>query len=166
MFKNKKGSMEMSINSIVILVMAMALLGLGLVFIRGMMGGATAKLGKSIDTADLSEQPTSEKTVTIDPTVLLKKNVNSRVKIGFYNKANSDYMVKPSIYSCINSDGVSKTTQFTVQAISQVAEVGKAIGFEAMFKTTADQGTYACQVQIVNGTTSLGSQQFFIEVSS
>jgi hypothetical protein len=37
LMRSKKGGMELSINTIVILILAITMLGLGLTFIRGMM---------------------------------------------------------------------------------------------------------------------------------
>jgi hypothetical protein len=178
----KKGSMEMSINSIVILVMAMALLGIGLVFIRGMMGGATSKLGKSIDAADLSEQPTSEKPLTIDKTVSVKKGDNEMLKVGFYNTQNVPVNVKPCVTKCINSTGSSAFSgSIKIQAISQNTPTGKAIGYEGMMNANVNQDTYTCQIEMIasastcslnvaaSGTTNMPtytSTQFFLVVSS
>ena len=39
--RNKKGALELSINAIVIVILAMTLLGLGLGFVRGMFGKIT-----------------------------------------------------------------------------------------------------------------------------
>ena len=160
MFKNKKGSMEMSINSIVILVMAMALLGLGLTFIRGMMGGATSKLGGSIEAADLSEPPTSEKPITMDRSVKIKSGSNVKLKIGYYNTGNQKVTgAVPTVKSCTDL----AAGDLTITALSQDVNPGSAVGFEVIMKvkTGVAQGTYGCSLKIGDE-----EKQFFLEVSS
>ena len=45
---SKKGDLNLSINAIVVLILAVTLLSLGLTFINKTFGGATAELGKSL----------------------------------------------------------------------------------------------------------------------
>ena len=42
--KKKRGSLQLSINAIVILILAITMLGLGLSFIKGIFGGTVEKL--------------------------------------------------------------------------------------------------------------------------
>lgn len=42
--ENKKGALQLSINAIVILILAITMLGLGLAFIKGLFGGTVEKL--------------------------------------------------------------------------------------------------------------------------
>ena len=51
---SKKGSLSLSINAIVVLILAITMLGLGLAFIRGLFGGAVGKLQEIY--AGLSEE--------------------------------------------------------------------------------------------------------------
>ena len=46
----KKGSLSLSINAIVVLILAVTMLGLGLLFMQNMMGGAMGQLGDVADT--------------------------------------------------------------------------------------------------------------------
>ena len=48
MHKMRKGSLDLSINSIVVLILAVTLLSLGLTFINRSFGGATEQLEKSL----------------------------------------------------------------------------------------------------------------------
>ena len=48
MHKTRKGSLDLSINSIVVLILAVTLLSLGLTFINKTFGGATTELEKSL----------------------------------------------------------------------------------------------------------------------
>ncbi len=83
--KSKKGSLELSINAIVILVLAITLLGLGLTFIRGLFGKATDKLGGFVDAADLENPPTAEEPVGISDKISIKVGETRELKLGYYN---------------------------------------------------------------------------------
>ncbi|MFP4112168.1 MAG: hypothetical protein ACLFPQ_01200 [Candidatus Woesearchaeota archaeon] len=60
----KKGSLNLSINAIVVLIMAITMLGLGLAFISGTFGGATGKLNKLM--AGLSDNEKAELEASAD----------------------------------------------------------------------------------------------------
>ncbi len=63
-FRNKKAAMELSINAIVIVVLAFTLLGLGLVFIRGQfksLGGTTDTINEQIKQQVLDDLRTGNK---------------------------------------------------------------------------------------------------------
>jgi len=153
--------------------MAMALLGLGLTFIRGMMGGATGKLGGAIDAADLSEPPSFEKPIVIDKNIKLKGNSNVKIKIGFYNTGDTAVPAEPILETCYKSDdsttnyGGTSSPKLTLMSISQNAESGKPIAFESILKseptasTGFKAGTYVCNLKIADKNT-----QFFIELSN
>jgi len=172
---NKKGSLGMSINAIVMLVMAMALLGLGLTFIRGMMGGATGKLGGAIDAADLSEPPTPQNPVTMDRTVKVKQGKSTTLKIGFYNadseEANDVYPYFPS-----GACKASSAEEFepNLVALPQTVPTGESVAYEVILdmngvnlgSTSVPPGTYACSLDIGDETTPVETKQFFLEITS
>ena len=62
----KKADLSLSINAIVILILAITVMGLGLTFIRGLFKGATEKLGSALEATDITNPPTAETPLTID----------------------------------------------------------------------------------------------------
>ncbi|MBN2881343.1 hypothetical protein JXM83_04800 [Candidatus Woesearchaeota archaeon] len=169
---NKKASLNMSINAIVMLVMAMALLGLGLTFIRGMMGGATGKLGGAIDAADLSEPPTAEKPVTMDRTIKIKRGKTVNTKIGFYNTGDAVTDAVPEFDSTAGDacKGSGSGGSFTpgIVALPQDVGSGQSAAYEVIIDLSQANpqpgpGTYACKLAIAN---TEEEKQFFLEVTS
>lgn len=83
---NRKASLEIGVNTIVILVIAMTLLGLGVVFVRNFMG----KLGSTvdvIDVADIKNPPTSDQPIKLMPnTITIKAGKDKNVDVLVYNK--------------------------------------------------------------------------------
>lgn len=57
----KKGDLSLSINAIVILILAITMLGLGLAFIRNQFGGATGKLQDVLNQIDANQKADLEK---------------------------------------------------------------------------------------------------------
>ena len=62
----RRGSLQLSINAIVILVMAMVVLGLGLTFIRNLFGGAQENFGRIIDNTQLENPASPDNPITIE----------------------------------------------------------------------------------------------------
>lgn len=65
---NKKAGMELSINAIVILIIAMIVLALGVVFVRGLFVKAGGKLGGAITGAQVAKPASPDEPITVDPT--------------------------------------------------------------------------------------------------
>ena len=53
----KKADLSLSVNTIVIVVLAITLLGLGLTFIRTIVGQGLDRTQQTLDVIDLDEQP-------------------------------------------------------------------------------------------------------------
>lgn len=65
--RSKRGALDLSINAIVVLILAITMLGLGLAFIRGLFGGAVQKLTDiygSLNEEDKKTLMTSQEQVT------------------------------------------------------------------------------------------------------
>lgn len=137
LFRNKKGDLSLSVNAIVILVLAITMLGLGLSFIRTMFGKTTGKLGSVIESTDLETKPTSENPLTIQKQIELKLGEPKQIEIGFYNtESGTVYDVKPIIptTACYKSDGTviaqANNPQLAAIASTQV-DSGDSAGFKA-----------------------------------
>ncbi len=113
MLFNKKASLEMSIQAIVIVVLAMTLLGLGLGFIRGMFKGITgvqeqitedvrAKIGRQlIDTQEKVAFPRSE--------ITIKRGDSVVVDVGIRNKENAELVYRMSFTPISSAPPVGDT---------------------------------------------------------
>lgn len=90
---NKKGALELSINAIVILILAITMLGLGLTFIRGIFKQISAKVDAAVDANELSNPPTRDNPLTAAPSVItMRTNDRAKVVLAFMNTLpNSQY---------------------------------------------------------------------------
>ena len=84
--RRKKASLELSINSIVILILAITMLGLGLTFMRGLFKNISTKVSESVSANELVNPPTFDNPMTIAPgEITLRQNEDSRVTLAFQN---------------------------------------------------------------------------------
>ncbi len=91
---NKRASLEISIQAIVIVVLAMTLLGLGLGFIRGMfknIGGVTEEVTAQVKQRIIDELLTTENRLALSTTEIELEKGNSRtIAVGVKNKKEGD----------------------------------------------------------------------------
>jgi hypothetical protein len=84
--RNKKGSLSLSMEAIVILILAVVMLGLALAFIRGQFQNLTRVASESVDMIDIKNEPTIDNKVTFTPSdVDMKAKTTRKVITAFYN---------------------------------------------------------------------------------
>ena len=90
LFKNKKSSLELSIRTIVVVVLAMTLLGLGLGFIRTMfknIGGISEDVSEQVRQKILDDLITGDKKISFPKTeVIIDKGGSQTLTVGVRNK--------------------------------------------------------------------------------
>ena len=82
----KKGALELSVNSIVIMVIAFVVLGLILGFTRTIFKFGTEKTTGIFEATDLETKPDADNTLTIPDTVSVKAKNTKTYKVGYYNR--------------------------------------------------------------------------------
>src|SRR5210317_1748311 len=82
----KRGALTLSINMIVILVLAMAVLGLVLGMTKGLFSIGEDCLRDILDKADLSVKGTSSNPIGGGNIISVKKGVDQIIAVSFYNK--------------------------------------------------------------------------------
>ena len=155
----KKADLSLSINTIVILILAITVMGLGLTFIRGLFKGAQEKLGGALQATELDNPPTAEKPITIDAQVEVSINEERTLKIGIYNPGTgtTDGMraVSPVLSNCIHisTPGVNvAATDFLLASPAQDIAPRGIGAYAAVLKYTGTKtGTFICTV-IAGGT--------------
>jgi hypothetical protein len=140
---SKKASLDLSIQSIVILIFAVIMLGLGLGLINFIFSSAKEKLSGSIALTDLSIQPTADKPVTIDTKVTIKMGGSKEAQIGFYNsEAGTVFNVFPIITSCINKKGIPATELPIIAATPKPSfDSGKGEGWKTLVTLPDESGS-------------------------
>ncbi len=103
----KKGSLELSVNAIVIFVLAFAMLGVGLYIVNIVRETVAPEIYGAPNLNQLKNPPSTETPITIPQDVTLKKGKEAKLEIAYYNKesrvAND---AKIGISNCISPDNV------------------------------------------------------------
>ncbi|MCK5630534.1 MAG: hypothetical protein KAI26_07985 [Nanoarchaeota archaeon] len=111
----KKGALELSVNSIVIMVIAFVVLGLILTFTRTIFKFGTEKTTGIFEATSLETQPDAENPLTLPDTVSVKSGGKKTMNVGFYNR--NPYQAvdaKFGIYDCQDESGDSMEVIATV----------------------------------------------------
>jgi hypothetical protein len=177
---DKKGSMELGINAIVILIIALALLGLAIGFITKLIGGSQVKFEGLIDNAALPVHASADKPLVFDPpSARVKANKKTEITVVVYNSLTTDAYVdlKISEDECIDEDNVRTgfdaqgNAKMRIVAATQTLRSGQEGGFKALISAgDLGSGTYICSVvanlQSIdpNIPPETFSQQIFVDV--
>jgi len=183
MRNNKRGSMELGVNSIVVLIIALALLGLGIAFITNLFKGGQDKLGGLIDRTDLPIHADASTPIMFDSSDLtIKSGSSGKVVISVYNSGlgEADQEIGIVIAKCVDSSGnpIDTATEPLIKLASpeQKIKLGTDGGYKAIIQVAKiesdvfEKGTYICTVVagpvdngVINFDSSI-SQQLFVNV--
>ncbi|MFH1174268.1 MAG: hypothetical protein V1725_03990 [archaeon] len=170
---HKKGSLELSVNAIVVLVMAIAVLGLGLAFIRGLIQKGQEKFDVIITGTELENPARADKPLVVDAELAVKRGSFGKMVGSVYNVDTAPINVSPVGY-CPNGTVNNYSINITTGSMLPVPD-GQAIGFRAgiAVDSTVPIGTYTCIMDLFKNwtdpstgpqVTKLYSGQFFISV--
>lgn len=158
---NKKGALELSINAIVILIIAITMLGLGLGFVRGMFGKASGQFDELTGAEPEPPIPSSSNPVTLSREVLIV-SAGSMValKVGFYNPTGSGITPAITITGSDDDDAKCGTGE---SSLGTAVDTQKSKVFTVLF-SPAGTGTLLCKLKINGGSTYY--KEFTMKVSS
>lgn len=159
---NKKAALSLSVNAIIVFVLAFAMLGVGLTVTQLFSG----KIQESIETLDVSqltiEQPSSSKPITLPNNVMLTRKGEEKIQFGFYNtNPTTAYAATVGVANCKYIDettgtqiDVSDTEIPVVLSTSEDVPASEASGYLVVIKDHAglNAGTYVCTLIIYKGT--------------
>ncbi|HIH38804.1 hypothetical protein J4460_03430 [Candidatus Woesearchaeota archaeon] len=92
---SRKGSLSLSINAIVVLILAITMLSLGLTFMRGMFGKMSATTSTSIDAIEVTNPPTEDNPITTTPNKLeLREGERAMIVVSVMNAKGADRWCK------------------------------------------------------------------------
>ncbi len=167
---SKKGSINLGISTIVVLVIAMVLIAAGISFIRGFFNLGEKKLAGAFEVDDFGMKPDRTNPLVLDQgKIRLKATGEEIVRAGFYNSANSD--VTGVI---INITGCTQNKIPKVDSLPQDVKPGESAGFRLIVSAGDSSNkleggnTYVCTLiaKTQEGTSNLASTQIEIEVYS
>ena len=161
---NKRASMQLGINAIVILIIALAILGLAMAFITNLFKGGEKKLGSLIDRTDLPVHADSSNPIVFDTNdVKIKEGDTGKIVVSVYNNRFEDEEVYLEIDQCVDEQG-SAATDINLGAPAQKIQRGMDAGYKGIFTIgTTPAGTYICTVKAVNSKDEV-SKQVFINI--
>ena len=135
---NKKGSIEIGINTIVIMVIAIVLLGLGVGFVKGIFAKMSG-LTETISIDDMTNPPTSSDPIKINPAKIeVKSGEGKPVQIGVYNKESSEEDFGIKISECTNPPSTNEVP--FLDALSMNIKSGEAGAFQGSLYAGTDAG--------------------------
>jgi hypothetical protein len=138
----KKGAVELTLNTIVIVIFAVIFLGLGTFLIRNYM----ARGGELIQFPEPAIEASANEPVVLGfDSMDVKRNSQAQFTVGFYNTNNESVTIRPQISACV-PEGLSNVTQ----SIDQTVEVEKAVKYKVIFNIpkAAQSQKYVCNLVI------------------
>lgn len=161
---NKKAALNLSINAIVVLIIAIVFLGLALTFTRNILTSSGEKLLSGIDSVDISNPADANHPITYDGQFEVKRGSKKTMKISFYNTDSSLVTATPDFGACVG-DGTGTPE---IQALSTDVQGNSESRFQAIIRAgELDPGDYVCQLVIKNSANAtLETLQVPFKVSS
>jgi len=155
--RNKKGALALSINAIVILIIAITMLGLALGFTRGMFGKISTQIEEKV-----SEEPEPPIPTVSDPITMSRESIvttageDEIIKIGVYNPGCTDCGTVAENAAGITCSGFKDDYKNSVQAVP-----ANEYKIFTVITTGADAAnTYLCQIVV-----GANSKDFTVRVS-
>ncbi len=158
----KKGALELSVNSIVIMVIAFVVLGLILTFTRTIFKFGQEKTTSIFEATSLETQPDAENPITLPDTINVKANGKKTMNVGYYNRNPfSAQNAKFGIYQCQDENGLDVMTEYDdgeeilprITSASQTIEASNLKGYKIIIneKGLTSGQLYICTVVMYNG---------------
>jgi hypothetical protein len=187
---SKNASLNLSVNAIVVFVLAFSMLGVGLYVTNLIRENVGSGITSVVNIQDLKSPPSAEDPITVSREVTLKKGKEIKLDIGYYNKnTESASHARIGLSSCITPDGndlegmeYGGAGEDTLLVVSPFAtEVGASEGKGFKIKITDKSsggvlptGSYVCTMVVFDPEASeWGSledpyeeKQFFLNVVS
>ena len=103
---SKNASLNLSVNAIVVFVLAFSMLGVGLYVTNLIRTHVGEGIGSVVNIQDLKSPPSPEDPITVSREVTLKKGKEIKLDIGYYNKNTDEASnARVGISNCIKPDG-------------------------------------------------------------
>jgi len=172
----KRGSLNLSINAIVVLILAITMLGLGLSFMRNIFGGATEEFTKVSGTVEkqmIDQMKESNKVVDLsNPNLEIEIGGSDQIFIGLKNEqqAAMDFTINPIVCESLNPEqlvcggatGVEINYIGTPQTI-QGGEV-KVLPINVKVSTQANEGTCYCNIDVADNEGGKETTELIVNV--
>jgi len=172
--RNKKGGLQISINAIVILILAITVLGIGLGFIRGMFSQTIGQLGevsKDIEKDMINRIRDSDDRLALrEENIELKKSAEKTIYFGVRNEEDdpTSFGIEFLCDSAMDVDAIPADVDFNVFTDTKLLERDEIMVLPAVIKVSpkAVATTYMCTATIEGGSTGdYASKTFYVTVT-
>jgi hypothetical protein len=161
---NKKASLEISIQAIVIVVLAMTLLGLGLGFVRGLfktITSTTEDVTEQVRQKILDDLITGDKKVSFPKTeIIIDKGESTILTVGIRNKGDQPLDYKMRFTSVSGPDGAGGTSPSGPDELKGWFQFSE----QSSVLTAADSDVRNIRISIPTGSSFIGSYFLTFEV--
>ncbi|MEK6886441.1 MAG: hypothetical protein AABW88_01275 [Nanoarchaeota archaeon] len=171
----KKADLSLSINAIVVLILAITMLGLGLMFIRGQFGGAVDKLKtmtEQIDAGQKAELENSPDRITLRTTDFeIKRGTQKDLYYAVRNNLDAQATFTVDGFACTDAIGVGAVfTDITFEGLKEkLIQSGSSFAFPLVIKVKsgAIATIYSCALTVPHPTetANYAIKEFFIKVT-
>lgn len=159
---NKKGDLSLSVNAIVVMVIAFVVLGLILTFTRTIFKFGQTKATEIFDVTSLDTKPTSDTPITISQKISMSKNAQKELKVGYYNRNDgSATAARFAFAGCLNEDGdeVCKANLPSIISGATTVKPSESTGYNLIIKDNGlPKGLYVCDLIVYSGDPQAGYQ--------
>ena len=149
--KSKRASLNLSINAIVILILAFSMLGLGLAFIRGMFQKMEDRAGGALGVEQLINPPTRNNVMVTQPAdTAMRAREQKSILIGFLNTYGDDASCGLSVAAsagCVISTDLAYSTGAR-NVVSDEISIWKII-VPSGLNAAGQIGTHLCSATIL-----------------
>jgi hypothetical protein len=174
--RSKKGSLNLSINAVVILILALVLLAVGIGFIRSTFGGLIENvqdIGAEISNQRLEELRSSSQEVTFLQERVTIKKTKARIPFSVHNNENTVNTFNLA-FSCDDALGAAgrkdEIKKYVTDNFESVASVDLGSGetrlldFDIELPSDAPSGILLyCSLAVTNGNSAYATPRFEIE---
>ena len=150
---NKRASMQLGINAIVVLIIALAILGLAISFVTNLFRKGEYQLGGIITNVEMPVRADSGEPIKFDLRDVSVKagSMNTQIKVSVYNNNNFDETLPVKLFlDCFDPISNAPYDYLDIGAPSQIIPLGVDVGYGAVLMDIADDGTppgtYPCRV--------------------
>lgn len=156
MRRNTRASLNLSVNAIVVFVLAFAMLGVGLTFTSLIRENVMESTEGIIPNEEFENPPSSSEPLTISDELTMERGDKENLGLGFYNKdAGTARNVKLGISKCLNEDGETMDGKVP-DVVSPVNDVPPSDwrAFKIIVEADAEDfppGDYVCTFSAFNG---------------
>ncbi|MBN1645978.1 hypothetical protein JW868_02975 [Candidatus Woesearchaeota archaeon] len=172
----KKGSLSLSVNAIVVFILAFAMLGVGIYFVNIIRDNIGSGALAVFDANELPNPPTADKPITMPTEITIKGGATEKYDIGFYNVGPDDATdATPVIKACYGDGNTTDEAQadrpFIISSFATVPKY-ESKAFPIKIKTSDDlesNKTWVCTLEMQKSRTPsivYESTSFFFNVGN